>query len=90
MDGYLILSLKWSKSQDWLVWYKPRAMGYTADLNKTGVFTEDEARRNTSPGITIAIPRKVAMRFAETRVMVHDTRLDDLIDAAMVPCGGVR
>lgn len=83
-DDYLILSLKHSKDQDWLVWYKPNAIGYTADIARAGRFSREYAAKHTKEGVTAAIPLAAAMRFAERRIMVHETRLDDMVRAANV------
>lgn len=40
---WLVLSLKWTRGADHLVWYRPKANGYTSDLSQAGRYTREEA-----------------------------------------------
>ena len=72
---YYILSLKWSRGKDLLVWYRPQCAGYTTDLNDAGVYTaEDVDRLRLDDGGfdgTAAIPVEAASA-AVTRVVLGD------------------
>ncbi len=57
---WLILSLKWSESSEYLTWYRQGAKGYTCDVEQAGRFTEEESRRHTVPGVTFAVPESLA------------------------------
>lgn len=83
MEEYLILSVKWSRrDSDWLVWWRHHGFGYTTNIAAAGRFSQAEAERNerASRGEVLAVPLKQALALAETRVMVHDTKLELLAD----------
>ena len=70
---WLILSLKWSRGSDHLVWFKPEACGYTTDLEKAGRFTHTEATRRTrgDEKINAMVPVDRAYAVAERPVLVE-------------------
>lgn len=43
---YYLLSLKWSKSKEKYIWWGPNGSGYTEDLNKAGVYTDEDLDKN--------------------------------------------
>ena len=43
---YYLLSLKWSKEQHAYVWWGPDNSGYATDLNKAGIYTQEQIDRN--------------------------------------------
>ncbi|PWW37361.1 MULTISPECIES: hypothetical protein [Paenibacillus] len=44
---YYLLSLKWSAGKGKYVWWGPDSSGYTEDLNKAGVYTEEDLAKRT-------------------------------------------
>ena len=42
MKKYYLLSLKWSKGADEYTWWGPNNSGYCTDINKAGVYSEEE------------------------------------------------
>jgi hypothetical protein len=70
-DGdWLVLSLKWSRSSDHLVWYGPAACGYALNLEVAGRFTEAEALSHESGDNEIAVPLPAALAYARRTVLV--------------------
>lgn len=61
---WLILSLKWSRGCENLMWFKPEACGYTPDLEKAGRFTHEEAQRRTRGDEKINAMVPVAQAYA--------------------------
>ena len=83
---WLVLSVKWSKGSEDLVWFKPNASGYTTDLNQAGRYTKEEARRRhdlETHGNNAAVPLVTALAASRTYRTV-EARLavvDDLVRA---------
>lgn len=71
MNEWVILSLKWSQGSDDYVWYKPKSQGYTADLNRAGRFTKEEARSLVMEGVTLAVPLEAAESLSESVRLVR-------------------
>ena len=69
-ERFLILSLKWTRVAH-LVWYRPQAAGYTANLAAAGRYTADEARDHTAggDGDVIAVPEAAALALPSIRVI---------------------
>jgi hypothetical protein len=65
---YFVLSLKWSKGQELLVWWRPNNAGYTCRLDDAGRYTAEaiEAdRRYYDDGEgTLAVPCEMAESLA--------------------------
>ena len=65
--GYLIAHIGHThKEHEHVTWWKPDSCGYTICIDKAGLYSEDEARRNCSNGSCIAVPRSVAEQFAKS------------------------
>ncbi|MED2940673.1 hypothetical protein [Cytobacillus horneckiae] len=71
---YHLLSLKWSKGNHY-VWWGPNNSGYTTDLEKAGVYTEEQINQkkhyycNTS---TLPVQVEVVNNSVQQRVSVAD------------------
>lgn len=74
---YLILSLKWTRSSEVLVWYRPNAAGYTAIVDDAGHYTAEDAKLHVMEDVTAAVPLDTAMMFA--RNVVIRERLNELL-----------
>jgi len=70
LELFLILSLKWSRGRDELVWYMPNSRGYTANLDIAGRFTREEAGELVCEGVTSAVDVNVAYDLAERKAVV--------------------
>jgi hypothetical protein len=82
-SDWLVLSLKWSRSRDHLVWYGPAAQGYTTNLDDAGRFTEAEARGHESGDTEIAVPLSAALACARRPLLVPaDWKIVDAWKAA--------
>lgn len=75
MKGFYLLSLKWSK-KDHYVWWKSDDSGYTHDLEKAGVYTEERIKSrplyysNTS---TMPVPIELVKQGQLQVVVVADS-----------------
>lgn len=88
MQMFYILSIKWSKPSDTLVWYGKNNSGYTSNLNEAGqygadVVNEDPNRYNNDD--CVAIPVEVADTHAVTRrvIWAGQVVVEELKKAAM-------
>ncbi|WP_405117880.1 hypothetical protein MHB43_20405 [Paenibacillus sp. FSL H8-0317] len=79
---YYILSLKWSNGKGKYVWWGPDSAGYTEDLNKAGVYTEEDLAkrpfyyRNTS---TYPVPVETVKQMITQTVVPSYTENWDLM-----------
>lgn len=67
VSDHLILSVKWSRNSELLVWYRPNSIGYTESVDEAGRYTEAEAKRveGQCSGNTLAVPVAVAESLAK-------------------------
>ncbi|MED0649776.1 hypothetical protein P9246_15805 [Aeribacillus pallidus] len=75
MKEYYLLSLKWSKDSHF-VWWGPNNNGYTHDLNKAGVYTEETINSNLpyySNTSTMPVPVELARKGHLQTVAVADS-----------------
>lgn len=72
-----ILSLKWSSSKDLLVWWGPNDSGYTIDLSKAGIYTEDQINKRRgyydNGTSTKAIPIESIEKAHVIRAAINDS-----------------
>lgn len=64
MNDYLVLSLKWTKASPLMVWYAPKAQGYTSSITHAGRFTKEEAESHEFAGETLAVPLAMTEQYA--------------------------
>jgi hypothetical protein len=67
VQHWLILSVKWSKGSEDLVWFKPDACGYTTDINQAGRYTREEALQQhdlETHGNNAAVPLEAALEVS--------------------------
>jgi hypothetical protein len=75
LKQYYLLSLKWSKGNHY-VWWGPNNNGYTHDLNKAGIYTEEQINAkkdyycNTS---TMPVPVELIEQAQTQKVAVADS-----------------
>lgn len=75
MKEYYLLSLKWSKGDDY-VWWGSNNSGYTADINKAGIYTEEQINKNPlyyCNKSTMPIPCKLLENAVKRTVVVADS-----------------
>lgn len=76
--NYLILSLKWSPKCGRAVWWGPLACGYFTDIEKAGVYTQEQI--DSDPGYynngtsTIAVPQSQVVPLAKREVDWNDAK----------------
>ncbi len=47
-NEYFVISLKWSVGADYIVFWRPGAAGYTADLGQAGRYSQEQLDRDRS------------------------------------------
>jgi hypothetical protein len=68
---WLILSIKWSKTERHLCWYQTNESGYTDDLMRAGRYTEEEANAQPACEDIMGVPLEVALAASSRRVKVE-------------------
>lgn len=70
---FYILSLKWTRREDCITWWRPESSGYTWLLEQAGKYTEDDVLRRAGylndGESTMAVPCEVAEQFASRVVL---------------------
>lgn len=70
---YYVLSLKWTRREDCITWWRPNAAGYTWLLEHAGRYTESDVKRRAGylndGKSTVAIPCDVVEQFASRVVL---------------------
>lgn len=70
---FYILSLKYSKIDEPLVWWRPDNRGYTNDLSRAGKYTEEDVRKKSgyydNKESTLAVPVELADSWIRPIIM---------------------
>ena len=85
---YYILCTRHSRSDDpGFTWWGPNRSGYTCDLDKAGIYTEEEAQPwLTGHSEDVAIPVEEVLALPAMRVVPMDGKFLDLVRTRFTDC----
>lgn len=83
MKEYYVLSLKWSQGKNNFVWFKPDDCGYTEDINKAGIYSEERIMSRKAyyfnRNCQVAIPKEIVDNLLNSKVIpTLDENFEDM------------
>jgi len=75
MQKYYILSLKWLKDNQVMVWWQPESNGYCLQIDKAGIYTQTQIDKHpeyyNNGKSTLAVPCESVRKFM-VNVLMND------------------